>query len=88
MPTATVALTIRVTNDYAFGPTFTHVLHVDVPAPAADENLTEWAMDELLPTPARSLTIPIWTPSIPSRASVPQPISTTSLVSPSPRWDR
>ncbi|WOC12414.1 hypothetical protein [Gordonia sp. MP11Mi] len=51
MPTApaTVALTIRVDNDYAHGPTYTHLLHVDVPAPAVGEDLTDWAMDELFP---------------------------------------
>lgn len=51
MPTAPtiVALTVRVTNDYAAGPTFHHILHVDVPAPADDTDLTDWAMDELFP---------------------------------------
>lgn len=47
-PTA-VSLTIRVDNDYAFGPSFCRLLHVDVPAPGADEDITEWAMNTLFP---------------------------------------
>ncbi|WP_341257806.1 hypothetical protein [Gordonia malaquae] len=45
----TAALTIRVTNDYADGDTFTHVLEVNVPIPADDADLTEWAMSALFP---------------------------------------
>lgn len=51
MPTAPtrVVLTIRVDNDFAFGPSFTHLLNVDVPIPGDDINLTEWAMNTLFP---------------------------------------
>lgn len=49
LPATTVALTIRVTNDYAHGPSFCHLLHVDVPAPADSEDITEWMLDTLFP---------------------------------------
>ncbi|ANI91226.1 hypothetical protein [Dietzia timorensis] len=49
LPTTTVALTIRVDNDYAHGPTYTHLLNVDVPIPGDDINLTEWMLDHLFP---------------------------------------
>ncbi|GAA4658983.1 hypothetical protein [Gordonia humi] len=49
MPTTTVPLTIRVDNDYAHGPSFCHLLHVDVPVPAVGEDITGWMMSVLFP---------------------------------------
>lgn len=79
LPTTTVALTIRVDNDYAHGPTYTHLLNVDVPIPGDDINLTEWMLDHLFPYTGEDPSTPIHWPSIPSRSSVPQTISTSSL---------